>query len=211
MERVDGFIFTELELLCLASLVGMNRIYGYEYLGSDSLKKDIHYAIYGLAKKKYIYMEETTDDIHVNSEPIRIFNILKQPQYVFDVLKEATNERIIIYKGKDNESVFVRQNSTQCMEVVVGIILSDYIVRFLVDEGYIKYLIKDDLGERRVIRKNENIRVNNKEDRLLYIKKINEKYNIDDSLRIEIYESCIYDKVKKESLELTYKNLQSIF
>ena len=31
LDKIDGYVFTELELMCLASFVGMEKIYGYRW------------------------------------------------------------------------------------------------------------------------------------------------------------------------------------
>jgi hypothetical protein len=208
VERIDGYALTELELLCMASLTGMKKIYGYEYKKSELLKKEIHYALYGLAKKKYIYMEEKSETICISSEMKDIFDIIKNMQNVYDIMKNDTYEKLIIYKGSDKKSVFIRQSSTRDKEAIVGIISSDYVVRFLLDEGYIRHII---MGEGENIVSYEDFRENNREDKLLSIKKINKEYNIEETKIVEVYESYIVGIDKGRIMKLTKDNLEEIF
>ena len=211
MERIDGYVFTEIEFLCMASLVGMKKIYGYDYNKSEHIKKDVHYALYGLAKKKYICMDKHTEAIHGSREIKEIFNIIQKMQHIYEVVNTSTNERLIIYKGEDNKSVYIRQSSTRTEEVIIGIIFSDYIAEFLLDEGYIKYVINNDLYEGENDVRYGNFRNDTKEDKLLCIKKINKEYNIELAKIIDIYESYILDVERNEMMKLTLNNVQKVF
>ena len=57
MEKTEGFVFTEMEIQVLTSMMGKTRIYGFgqkSKIDGEELKKNTYEAIYTLAQKKYI-------------------------------------------------------------------------------------------------------------------------------------------------------------
>ncbi|MBE5935564.1 MAG: hypothetical protein E7262_07205 [Lachnospiraceae bacterium] len=203
-ECVKGYVITTMELLCLASLKKMNKIYGFIFDESSSLKKNIHYALYTLARRKNVYLDEHSNKIIICQELNEIMEHLKVANSIFDIKNCINNERIILYKTKKN-TVFLRQSPTKEGQLVIGVIPSNEIVDYLIEEGFIKDIIKNDVLDSEGEYENEIFGSVN-EDRTLSIKKFNKECNIVG--KIEIYETFIRNVTDDVDMLMSKENIE---
>ena len=209
IDRIDGCVITELELLCLASLYGMKKIYGYKAVEEIS-KKNIHYALYQLGKKGHIFIDSKKDTIKISDDIKVILDEIINVDDILDIKVCNTGERILIYRRKRKNAVIIRQNCTLYNELIISMVPTIYVPRYLEDEGYIKYVVRKDLFTREDAHNSELYRNDNNEDRILVIKRINKEYNIDLKEEMEIYESVIYDVNKNRKMLLEYNSFCSV-
>ena len=221
MDRVEAFVLTNLELLCVATLLGMESIYGYKMeetrfdedaqsIGqSDNMTRRLKYTLYDLVKKQYIEVETDSKSgrIKIDDNVRKIFSIIKDARSIIEIQCVASNEKLIIYRNDDSisggKAVVLRPNLTKEEEVLLSIINDIDIYDYLVDEGYVSpFREVESFTYEKVYRDNLC------EDKLLYIKKISRQCDIKGKYikeisSLEIYETYIYSVENKEYYNYT--------
>lgn len=153
IDKADGFVFTEMEIKILASMMGKTKIYGFENKNSrdgDILRKDTYESIYSLARKHYIeYVNKSTkiycpkdalpinfDSICVKDKIVKLFRNISKGKKILDVVRCDNRENSLMYIGSD-EITIIRPNITNKGELIVSGIKLEEWYQYMLDEGYL--------------------------------------------------------------------------
>ena len=156
MEKTEGFVFTEMEIQVLTSMMGKTRIYGFgqkSKIDGEELKKNTYEAIYTLAQKKYIeYVNKSNkiscpngalplnfDSLCVKERIVKLFRNIIRGKQILDITKWDNMENYLMYIGEKNipNITIVRPSITNKDDLIVcGINKEDW-YQYMQDEGYV--------------------------------------------------------------------------
>lgn len=161
-DKVHAYIFTDMELQVLVSMMGKTSLYGFgndNSIKGDMLRKNTYEAIYGLAKKHYLEyvdknnivnkklsnMEGKFDSLYINENIVKIFRNVINAKEIIDITKWDTMENILIYAADElnkkdsvgNKLTIIRPNLVNKEEVIVCAIKIIEFEQYLHDEGYL--------------------------------------------------------------------------
>ena len=215
IDKIDGYVFTEMEIQILASMMGKTKIYGFENQNcrdGDLLSKNTYESIYSLARKNYLeYVNKSTkiycpkdalpinfDSICVKDKIVKLFRNIIKGKIILDILKCDNMESILMYIG-NNEITIIRPNIINKEELIVCGIKSEEWYQFMLDEGYLpdeslKGLFADTTA------------ITNGEDKRLIISMI-DAVTFDEIKRIRIYEDLSYDLGKDKRIMYSKNNI----
>ena len=213
MDRIDAVILTNLEIMCIAALMGMDSIYGYKATVSDRLK----YTLYNLAKKQYLEVKTVNgaDKVILNTDIAKIFTLINNARSIIELKCVTNNEKILIYCNKDDdtEAAIFRPNVTKNDEVIVSIIKKIDVYEYLETEGYVKSIKNRKSGKSLVYEK--VCRDNLCEDKLLFIKMFSKQHDIEATRireinKIDVYETCMYSEQDESFVIYTEENFRRL-
>ena len=124
IDKIKGYVFTEMEIQILTSMMGKTKIYGFEnqnYRDGDMLRKNTYESIYSLARKNYLeYVNKSTkiycpknalpinfDSICVKDDIVKLFRNIIKGKTILDIIKRLKVKVIIITRNKYNMKIFV--------------------------------------------------------------------------------------------------------
>lgn len=153
IDKIKGYVFTEMEIQILTSMMGKTKIYGFEnqnYRDGDMLRKNTYESIYSLARKNYLeYVNKSTkiycpknalpinfDSICVKDDIVKLFRNIIKGKTILDIIRCDNMENILMYWGS-NEITVIRPNITNRKELIVCGIKLDEWYQFMLDEGYL--------------------------------------------------------------------------
>lgn len=153
LEKTEGYVFTEMEIQVLASMMGKTKIYGFgqeSRIDGDLLRKNTYEAIYSLAKKQYLeYVNKSNkiycpkgalpinfDSLCVKESIVKLFRNITKSKYILDVTRWDNMENSLMYIGERGITI-VRPSYTNKNELIVYGIQIDEWYQYMEDEGYI--------------------------------------------------------------------------
>ena len=114
IDKIDGYVFTEMEIQILASMMGKTKIYGFENQNcrdGDLLRKNTYESIYSLARKNYLEYVNKSTKIYLlelskltNKDEISFFELDNR-------LKKLESNYIISIKNKKIISITTFDNA----------------------------------------------------------------------------------------------------
>lgn len=144
MDIVEGYVLTDIELMCMASLMDIDSIYGYKIKESSEkeMAKKLKYALYNLAKKNCIQI--CNDKIEIVSELKDMLTIISDADEILDIKNKETKESIIVYRERAKvNAVVIRSSVTKSDELLACKIGDSDIDSYLEDEVYGKYTLDE--------------------------------------------------------------------
>ena len=213
LEKIEALVINEIELMTLFSLSKIDVLYGFandiENYSDEELIKQMHYTLFNMAKKEYIYIDEKKNIIKLNTKIYMYMEIIKFAKVIYEIYRIDRNEKILIYK-RDDDLVILRLSVTNQKEYRLCSFEKKYIGEFLIDEGYVRCIENI----------NDNVKINaSKEDKMLNIKimqidnnkTVGERYCVSMVEDVNIYESyMLYGKTNIRKI-LTLNNIIECF
>ena len=201
IDKIKGYVFTEMEIQILASMMGKTKIYGFEnqnYRDGDMLRKNTYESIYSLARKNYLeYVNKSSkiscpkdslpinfDSICVKDDIVKLFRNIIKGKIILDIIRCDNMENVLMYIGS-NDITVIRPNITNKKELIVcGIKVNEW-YQFMLDEGYLP-----DESLKGLFAGTASI--TNGNDKKIIISMI-DAITFDEIKRIRIYEDLSYD------------------
>ncbi|MBQ8042773.1 MAG: hypothetical protein IJ272_01315 [Clostridia bacterium] len=209
VDNIKAYIFTELELQLMVSMMGKTSLYGFgsdKSIKGDALKRNTYEAIYSLAKKKYLeYVDKSNvikdvqafkaykfDSLYVEEKVVKLIRNITQAKIIYEINKWDTLENVLIYvdgdiKAKEsvgNKVTIVRPNLTNKDELIVSAIKIEEFEAYLLEEGYLPQNALEGLFNNKAIAYSEN--------KLVTFRIIN-PVSFEEKKIINVYEDLSYD------------------